>query len=72
MNDLNHHRLLSRGEAAEFLGVKKITLAVWKSTQRYPLPTVKVGRLVKYRFSDLLKFVENRTVNKDIFEDFNH
>lgn len=61
MNDLNTHRLLSRKEAAAYLGVKEITLAIWKSTHRYNIPTVKVGRLVKYRFSDLLDFIERRT-----------
>ena len=64
MDDLNKHRLLSRKEAAEFLGVKIITLAIWESTKRYNLPMVKVGRLVRYRFGDLLDFVERRTVNK--------
>ncbi len=59
----NTHRLLSRKEAAAYLGVKEVTLAIWKSTQRYNIPTVKVGRLVKYRFSDLLEFVERRTVS---------
>ncbi|MBT4880871.1 MAG: helix-turn-helix domain-containing protein [Alphaproteobacteria bacterium] len=62
MNEINPHRLLSRKEAAEFLGVKEITLAVWKSTKRYNLPVIKVGRLVKYRYADLLDFVERRTV----------
>jgi hypothetical protein len=59
-----NHRLLSRKEAAEFLGVKEDTLALWQSAQRYNLPIVKVGRLAKYRFEDLLEFVERRTVNK--------
>ena len=52
--------LLSRQQAAEFLGVKEHTLAVWASNKRYNLPYVKVGRLVKYRYSDLLTFIENR------------
>ena len=65
MNDLNQHRLLSREEAAAFLGVKVVTLAIWQSTKRYNIPVVKVGRLVRYRFSDLLDFVERRTVNQN-------
>lgn len=51
MNEPTPNTLLSRKEAAEFLGVKEITLAVWKSTKRYDLPVVKVGRLVRYRQS---------------------
>ena len=64
MKELNEHTLLTRQEAADYLGVKEITLALWKSTNRYKLPVVKVGRLAKYRYGDLLKFVEKRTVNK--------
>ena len=64
MENWNQHRLLSRKEAADFLGVKEITLAIWQSSRRYKLPVVKVGRLVKYRIEDLLEFVEQRTVNQ--------
>ena len=64
----SQHRLLSRKEAAEFLGVKEMTLAIWHSTKRYNIPAVKVGRLVRYRFGDLLDFVERRTVNHPIAE----
>jgi len=70
MDELNKHRLLSRKEAADFLGVKIITLAIWESTKRYNLPVVKVGRLVRYRFGDLLDFVDRRTVNKGTPKDF--
>lgn len=52
-------RLLSRDEAAQFLGVSKGTLEVWASTKRYDLPFIKIGRLAKYRMQDLLKFIEN-------------
>jgi len=64
MNKLNTPHLLSRKEAADFLGVREDTLAVWKSTQRYQIPVVKVGRLVRYRLSDLIDFIDRRTVNK--------
>lgn len=54
--------LLSREEAAEYLGVSPKTLATWACTKRYPLPVVKLGRAVKYRVADLEKFIEARTV----------
>lgn len=57
----NDDRLLSREEAATFLGVSKGTLEVWACTKRYPLPVVKVGRLAKYRYSDLIRFLDERT-----------
>jgi len=63
-DNLNPDRLLTRKKAAEYLGVSEMTLAIWKSTNRYQVPCVKVGRLAKYRYSDLIKFVDRRTVNK--------
>lgn len=53
--------LLDEEEAAEFLDVAPGTLSVWRSTGRYALPFVKVGRRVKYRRSDLLAWLESRT-----------
>ena len=54
--------LLTREQAAEYLGVKPQTLAVWASTQRYELPFIRVGRSVKYRQTDLDAFLKRRTV----------
>jgi hypothetical protein len=55
-------RLLTRFEAARFLGVAPNTLAVWACTNRYSLPFVKVGRKVMYRLSDLEAFILVRMV----------
>ncbi len=54
--------LLNAADAAEFLGVRMQTLAIWRSTGRYRIPYVKVGRAVRYRRSDLERFLESRTV----------
>ena len=54
--------LLTREQAADFLGIRPQTLAVWHSTGRYLIPLVKVGRSVRYRMSDLEKFLQERTV----------
>jgi excisionase family DNA binding protein len=54
--------LISRDEAAQYLGVSPKTLATWACTKRYALPVVKLGRAVKYRVADLEKFIESRTV----------
>lgn len=56
-------RLLDPNEAAEALGVKVQTLAIWRSTKRYDLPFVKIGRSVKYRRESIEKFIEDNTVN---------
>ena len=50
-------------QAAEVLEVKPTTLSVWRSTGRYNLPFLKVGRLVKYRISDLAEFLARRTAH---------
>ena len=55
-------RLLTREQAAEYLGLCVQTLAVWAITSRYGLPMVKVGRSVRYRQSDLDKWLKSRTV----------
>ena len=55
-------QLLTRKEAAMLLGRTVDTLAVWACTHRYNLPFVKIGRLVKYKLSDLTAFIERRTV----------
>jgi hypothetical protein len=57
-NKLKSTKLLTRKEAAAFLGVKESTLAHWKCTGRYNLASVKIGSLVKYRIADLEKFIE--------------
>jgi excisionase family DNA binding protein len=52
--------LISSDQAAEYLGITRKTLEVWRSTRRYPIPYIKVGRLVRYRKSDLEAFLLSR------------
>lgn len=54
-------KLLDDPDAASFLGVKPGTLSVWRSTGRYGIPYLKIGSRVKYRTSDLLKWLDERT-----------
>ena len=54
--------LYTREEAAAYLGVTESTLAVWKCTGRYNLPCVMVGRIPRYRKSDLDAWIASRTV----------
>lgn len=61
-NNLPAKKLLTRLEAAKYLGITEQTLAVWACTKRYDLAYVKVGRLVKYRLADLEAFIERHTV----------
>lgn len=52
-----HPQLFTRKQAADYLGVSEQTLAIWKCTGRYNLPYVKIGRLVKYKQTDLDAFI---------------
>lgn len=52
--------LMSRKEAAKYLGVSEQTLAIWKCTGRYGLTCIKIGRLAKYRKSDLDEFIQRQ------------
>jgi excisionase family DNA binding protein len=60
--------LLTREQAANYLGVKTSTLAVWACTKRYNLPFVKIGRLCKYRLDVLEEFVERNTICKETLQ----
>lgn len=53
--------LLDEAAAAAYLSIAPATLRVWRCTGRYALPFVKVGRLVRYRESDLSRFLAART-----------
>lgn len=53
--------LLDEKQAADYLTVSPGTLAVWRSTGRYNLPFVKVGRRVRYRIADLDAWLDARS-----------
>ncbi|BCG63892.1 MAG: hypothetical protein methR_P1637 [Methyloprofundus sp.] len=46
--------------AGKFLSTAPRTLAIWRSTGRYNLPYLKMGRLVRYRIVELVKFKASR------------
>jgi predicted DNA-binding transcriptional regulator AlpA len=56
----NEDKLLTTEETAKILGLNPGTLSVWRSTGRYDLPFVKIGRHVKYLESDIYAFIEAR------------
>ena len=53
--------LLDEQQAAITIDVTPGTLSVWRSTGRYNLPFIKVGRKVRYRRTDLEAWLEART-----------
>ncbi len=67
--------LLRPAKAAEMLGVKVQTLAVWRYRKNQgltapDLPYVKIGlRAIRYRLSDVQRFIEvNRHADNEVTE----
>lgn len=58
--DKHSEQVMDRKRAAKYLGYSPGTLAVWHCIKRYDLPLIKIGRSVRYRKSDLDKFLEDR------------
>ena len=54
--------LLTTIEAAKVLGLPPQTLVNWRCTGRYPLPFVRVGRLIRYQVTDLTDWIEKNRV----------
>ena len=52
-------------ETAAYLGIEPQTLCAWRSTARFALPYIKVGRLVRYRPEDVEAFIESRTFGRE-------
>jgi predicted site-specific integrase-resolvase len=62
IESLPQRKLLNESETAAYLGLRPETLATWRSTNRYRLPYLRVGRAIRYRPSDVEKFLKERTV----------
>jgi len=60
-DDDGQRGLLSTFQAADYLGVPRETLAVWRMRKTGPRYS-KIGRHVKYRQADLDAWVESHTI----------
>lgn len=61
LDALPDSHLLDDIDAAAVLNVSPGTLSVWRSTGRYNLPFVRIGRKIRYRAGDLRAFIAKRT-----------
>ena len=58
------HELLNEEQAGQYVGgLSPVTLQTWRSRGDGP-PFLKVGRLVRYRRSDLDAWLESRVRNR--------
>lgn len=55
----SREKMLSRADAASYLGVSISTLARWASNNEGP-PYYVVGAKARYRYSDLDQFIETK------------
>lgn len=53
---------LTTEQAADYLGIKPITLRTWRCNKRYTIPFIKVGGRIRYRKEDLDAWLASRTV----------
>jgi excisionase family DNA binding protein len=58
--DVGYKRLLKPEEAAEYLGLQVDT--VYKKSRLRELPSVKVGRSLRFDIEALKRFVEEHTI----------
>lgn len=56
---INDDRMMTRSEAAAYLGLRPATLEAWASRGSVNLPFSKLGRLVRYRKRDLDRFIDS-------------
>lgn len=61
---MDNHNLLNNAEAAALLNIKPGTLNIWRSSKRYNLPYVKVGKAVRYKVEDIEAFIEKNTIEQ--------
>lgn len=51
-------KLLTNKQTANILGLSVATVNNWRYQEDRPLPYVKVGRAVRYRLSDVQKYIQ--------------
>jgi len=57
---------MGNDDAANYIGVAGPTLETWRCTGRVKIPFIRIGRLVKYRISDLDNFLSKQTTNEQV------
>jgi hypothetical protein len=59
---LIRERLLTEAEVAEWLGLSPLTLRKWRCLRTHPLPFLKIAKVIRYKESDVLPFLESHMV----------
>ncbi len=53
----SEQKLLNTAEAAQYIGITPGTLEVWRCVKRHDIAHLKIGRLIRYRKTDLDTFL---------------
>jgi hypothetical protein len=59
---LARERLLTEAEVAEWLGISPLTLRKWRCLRTHSLPFLKIAKVIRYKESDVLPFLESHMV----------
>ncbi len=59
---MSPNNFLNSNQAAELLGIKPETLAIWRYNKRYALTYIKIGSKVFYRREDIESFIIENTI----------
>lgn len=66
MNSLNIEKYISLDEAADYLGIKPVTLRSWIRNSKYEVPAHKIGRFWKFKCSEIDAWVNSgKSANAD-------
>jgi hypothetical protein len=64
---IDPNRMLTTAEAANLLGLQPCTLAAWREDGSQPdLSFSKFGKAVRYRYGDLIGFIEARRASSTL------
>lgn len=59
MNTLNNEKYIGLEEAADYLGIKPVTLRTWIRKTENEVPAHKVGRFWKFKCSEIDEWVNS-------------
>lgn len=59
MDTIKNEKYISLDEAAEYLGIKLVTLRCWIRNPKNEVPAHKIGRLWKFKCSEIDEWVNS-------------
>ena len=62
--NIHQDKLLSAGQTAELLGIKEATLAQKRWRGDHSLPWVKLGKVIRYKVTDIQNYISINTIGK--------